>query len=345
MGKSKKLSSYLNSGYLDAANKLKKAKQKKIVVYVESYDDIFFWRSILSDFENDERYFEIMLPSKTNLNRGKKTAMMNELGEGLGSSMIACVDADLDYLLQRHTRNSQLMLDNPYVVHTYAYAIENLQCYAPGLHQVCVMSTLNDRDIFDFELYLRAYSQAVYELFIWAIWIYRNNRFSEFPLSSLNNIIAVERLNIYNISETIEKVRHHANQKIAWLQKNVPEAKGQINPLKVELEKLGLRPDNTYLYIQGHHLLDNVVSAAMEPVVTILRREREKEIKMLANGNARQLNNELSCYEHSQSDVGMMIRRNTNFKQSEQYKQIVGHIQKVLAALGADSDEKEGGNG
>lgn len=336
----KDLSSYLNSRYINAADKLKKAKRKKIIAYVESYDDIYFWRSILSDYENEERYFEVMLPSKINLNRGKKVAMMNKLGEGLGQNMIACVDADLDYLLQRHTRNSSIMLDNPYVIHTYAYAIENLQCYAPSLHEVCVMATLNDRQIFDFEAYLKAYSEAVYELFVWAIWIYRTNRFTEFPLTTLNNFINIERLNLYNITDAIEKVRHNVNRKVAWMQSHYPDAKGKIKPLKAELQTLGLRPDNTYLYIQGHHLLDNVISAAMDPVVTVLRREREKDIKRLANGNTKQMDNELACYQHSQAPVEHMIRRNTNFKQSEQYQQIKAHIERVLNSFSAKDEEK-----
>lgn len=336
----KDLSSYLNSKYVAAANKLQKLKRKKIIAYVESYDDIFFWRSILSDFENEERYFEVMLPSRTNLNRGKKVAMMNKLGGGLGTCMIACVDADLDYLMQRHTRNSALMLDNPFVIHTYAYAIENLQCYAPSLHQVCVMSTLNDRIIFDFEAYLQKYSEAIYDLFVWAIWLYRENRFTDFPLSTLNNFITVEHLNLSNIDEAIEKVRHNANRKIAWMQHRYVEAKGKIKPLKAELQQLGLRPDNTYLYIQGHHLMDNVVSVAMDPVVTILRREREKEIKHLANGNSRQMDNELACYAHSQAPADQMLRRNTNFKQSEPYQQIKEHIERVLTSFSANDEQK-----
>lgn len=30
-----------------------------------AYDDIYFWRTVLSEFENDKRYFEVMLPSKS----------------------------------------------------------------------------------------------------------------------------------------------------------------------------------------------------------------------------------------------------------------------------------------
>ena len=153
----KRLRDNLNSNYFEAANALTSKKARhRIVAYVESYDDIYFWRTVLGEFENDKRYFEVMLPSKVNLTRGKKSVLMNFLeGEPLGKDMIACVDADYDYLLQRRTRQSAMVLDSPYVFHTYVYAIENFQCYAPSLHNVCVSVTLNDHRIFDFRTYFQ----------------------------------------------------------------------------------------------------------------------------------------------------------------------------------------------
>lgn len=77
-GGSKGLQGYINSQYFEAANALKsKRARRRIVAYVESYDDIYFWRTVLSEFENDKRYFEVMLPSKTGLSRGKKSVLMN----------------------------------------------------------------------------------------------------------------------------------------------------------------------------------------------------------------------------------------------------------------------------
>ena len=64
----------LNSSYFEAANALRsKTARHRIVAYVESYDDIYFWRTVLSEFENDKRYFEVMLPSKINLTRAIMT--------------------------------------------------------------------------------------------------------------------------------------------------------------------------------------------------------------------------------------------------------------------------------
>ena len=63
----------LTSAYLDAATKLSpRKKRRRIVAYVESYDDVAFWRTLLSEFEDDEHYFQVMLPSQTSLSKGKK---------------------------------------------------------------------------------------------------------------------------------------------------------------------------------------------------------------------------------------------------------------------------------
>ncbi len=54
----KRLSENLTSLYLGAAQKLKSKKaRKKIVAYVESYDDVFFWRTVLDDFEDEGALF------------------------------------------------------------------------------------------------------------------------------------------------------------------------------------------------------------------------------------------------------------------------------------------------
>lgn len=156
----KRLSDNLSSLYIGASNRLKPKKARhRIVAYVESYDDISFWRSILSDFEDDTLYFEVMLPSNKSLNKGKKSVLMNQLGARLGQNMIACVDSDYDYLLQGVTSTSRQINQSRYVFQTYAYAIENYQCYAEGLHEACVMATLNDHPLVDFVAFMTMYSQ------------------------------------------------------------------------------------------------------------------------------------------------------------------------------------------
>ena len=57
---SRHLTSNITSAYIEAANRLRpKSRKRKIVVYVESYDDIFFWRNVLSEFEDEQMAFEV----------------------------------------------------------------------------------------------------------------------------------------------------------------------------------------------------------------------------------------------------------------------------------------------
>ena len=86
----------LTSSYFNAAHKLySKKARRRIIAYVESYDDVAFWRTLLEEFEDDEHYFQVMLPSATSLAKGKKMVLMNTLNtKELGRSLIACVDSD-----------------------------------------------------------------------------------------------------------------------------------------------------------------------------------------------------------------------------------------------------------
>ena len=329
-----RLKDNLNSRYFEAANALTSKKARhRIVAYVESYDDIYFWRTVLSEFENDKRYFEVMLPSKANLTRGKKSVLMNFLkGEPLGKDMIACVDADYDYLLQGATNSSRQVLQSPYVFHTYVYAIENFQCYAPSLHNVCVSVTLNDHRIFDFQEYFRQFSEAIFPLFVWSIMVYRNGNYPKFTITDFNRIADPGGFNVQNPFPSIANVKRKVHTKINDLQRQFPEAKDEYLATKDSIKALGVTPQTTYLYIQGHHLFDNVVVPILNKVCNRLRMERQEEIYHTAVHHE-QRRNEMSCYEHSLQDIRQMLKKNTGYRQSEQYQRIQQDVELYLTSV------------
>ena len=342
----KRLTDNLSSLYIGAANSLKPKKtRRKIVAYVESYDDISFWRSLLADYETDELYFEVMLPSQDSLAKGKKTVLMNKLGKQLGANMIACVDSDYDYLLQGRTPTSAYMLKSPYVFQTYAYAIENYLCYAEGLHDVCVTATLNDHMIIDFASFMKLYSQIAYPLFVWSIWFYRHHILSEFSLLDFCSFVRLDHVSTRHPEDSLEAVAKRVKRKLADLEKKHHDALEEIENMKVEFDSLGVRPENTYMFIQGHHIMDNVVLRLLIPVCTYLRREREEQIYKLAIHNT-QLHNELTSYQHSQVSVEFVLQKNTNYKRSHTYKMIQKDIESFLAlhaqpSAKPDSDKGE----
>jgi len=329
----KRLKDNVNSSYFEAANALKpKQSRRRIVAYVESYDDIYFWRTVLSPFEDNDRYFEVMLPSKMKLTRGKKSVLMNFLeGEPLGKDMIACVDADYDYVLHGATAQSRRVLDSPYVFHTYVYAIENYQCYAPSLHDVCVSVTLNDHRIFDFRDFFLQFSEAIFPLFVWSVMVYRNGNYPRFSITDFNRIADPGGFTVQNPDASLANVRRKVGVKVRELQRQYPDAKEEYLKTKEDIRNLGVTPQTTYLYIQGHHLFDTVVAPILNKVCNLLRQERQNEIYQ-ASAHKTQKRNEMSCYENSLQDVKVMLKKNTGYIQSEPFRRLQDDVRRYLDA-------------
>lgn len=340
---SKRLGDNLTSAYFNAANRLNSKRQrKKVIAYVESYDDVFFWRSILSQFENDDYYFEVMLPTRQNvLERGKKAALMSALHGKIGQWLIACVDADYDYLIQGATYTSRTILGSPFIFHTYAYAIENLQCYAPSLHDVCVAVTLNDHIIFDMRQYLEQLSEVIYPLFVWNIWYYRTDKYNQFTMTDFLRVIETGTFSINDAYRNLEIVRRKVNKKCAQLQQRNPHSAESYERLKADLTRLGVTPSTTYLYIQGHHLFDKVVLPMMNKVCDKLIRQRQAEIERQSQ-HGTQRRNELSCYTNSVTDTTAMLKKNVGFMLSEPFQHIRADLAEFMNSLKPEAESAVG---
>lgn len=322
----------LTSSYFSAANKLYSKKvRRRIIAYVESYDDVAFWRTLLEEFEDDEHYFQVMLPSATSLAKGKKMVLMNTLNTAeLGKSLIACVDSDYDFLLQGVTNTSRKINRSKYIFQTYTYAIENYHCFADSLHEVCVQATLNDRPLLNFNAYLKHYSEIVYPLFLWNIWFYRQRDTYTFPMYDFHACTALREISLRHPERSLETVERQVNAKLSELKSRFPRSISQVNELSSQLKELGLLPETAYLYMQGHHVMDNVVMKLVVPVCTALRREREQDIKRLA-GHNEQFRNELTCYQNSQINVEIMLKKNIAYKKLYHYDWLREDIRKYLA--------------
>ena len=355
-----RLTDNISSRYIEAANRLRpRRSRRRVVAYVESYDDVFFWRSVLDEFESDTLTFEVMLPSRTNLGKGKKNVLKNiqtphpsskqasaaspapalvetssseDREQGWGKFMIACVDADYDYLMQGVTPISQEIISNPYVFHTYVYAIENYQCYAKGLHEVCVMATLNDHQLVNLEAFIEEYSRIIWPLFVWNVWVYRYDRYSRFTLLDFSGIVSIRDINPFHPERTLEQLRHVVNRKINWMQQHYPEGKSTYKPLRDQLLALGVTPETTYLYIQGHTLMDGVVIPLLTPICMHLRKEREAEIRHNAK-HTQQRQNELSCYQRRLGAIDQMIRKSVKFRESEVYEHLRSDLRAFVDSL------------
>ena len=329
----KRLSDNLSSLYIGAANRLKPKKAKhRIVAYVESYDDVSFWRSVFADFEDDTCYFEVMLPSNKSLCKGKKSVLMNQLGSRLGQNMVACVDSDYDYLLQGVTSTSRQINNSRYVFQTYAYAIENYQCYAESLHEACVMATLNDHPLVDLVGFMTLYSQIAYPLFVWSVWFYRKRNLNEFSLMDFCSYVRLDHVSVRHPEEALMAMDKRVKNKLRELERRHPQALEEIEAMKAEFTYLGVTPETTYMFIQGHHIMESVTMKILTPVCNALRREREEEIKHLA-GHHTQFRNEQTSYERRLLGIDVVLSRHTGFKDSPVYRKLTDDIRAFLKRI------------
>ena len=191
------------------------------------------------------------------------------------------------------------------------------------------MVTLNDHHIFDMEAYLRDYSRAIFPLFIWSIWFYRTPNYGEFTIMDFLRVIEPGHFTMAKAEDMVAKVRRKVGKRINQLQQKYPNNKENYLQVKEDIKRLGVTPDTTYLYIQGHHLFDKVVVPMLNKVCMQLIREREVEISQQSVHGTQQ-RNELSCYRNSIEAIPSMLKKNTRYKQSEPVARIQADLQRYL---------------
>jgi hypothetical protein len=192
-----------------------------------------------------------------------------------------------------------------------------------------VSVTLNDHRIFDFRAYFQAFSEALFPLFIWSVMLYRNGNYNKFSISDFNRIADPGGFNVQNPEPSIVNVKRKVNTKINELQRQFPDAKEEYMATKEDIKALGVTAQTTYLYIQGHHLFDTVVSPIMSKVCNLLRQERQNEI-YYAMAHKTQKRNEMTCYENSLQDIKAMLKKNNGYMTSEPFRRLQEDVREYL---------------
>ena len=301
-------------------------------VYVEGYEDVAFWRGIFDHFKNPYLRFEISVPNRDDLPKGKQV-LLSMLEHCSEDDTLLCIDSDFDYLFNGSTEQSKRVLEAKNMFHTYTYATENYLCYAPSLHNVCVKATKNDTRIFDFVRFMAEYSKVIYPLFIWYLYSAEHHTENRFTLAEFR---ASVRLNYVDI-------RHNGESSLAWLQRNVerrceallsdnPDISDRLDDLSIELEKRGVTKDNCYLYMHGHTLMDNVV---MPLLTSVCDKLRQLSIAKIHNSKVTgiALKNELQNYTNTLRSIKDVLLDNENYTDSPLYKQLRNDIQRYLDVM------------
>ena len=165
-------------------------------------------------------------------------------------------------------------------------------------------------------------------------------RDNEFGIMHFIDTVTYHDVNIHSPELTLDYVRRRVNKKINWLQQHFPEGRQTYAPLKKELIQMGLTPETTYLYMQGHGLMDGVVLPLLQPICNHLRRERERDINNLAMHET-QRQNKLAGYRNSSIPIENALKKSMSYRQSSPYAWLRADIERLLAEVKAGNQAKE----
>lgn len=301
-------------------------------VYVEGYEDVAFWRGIFDHFKNPYLRFEISVPNRDDLPKGKQV-LMSMVGKTDKDSVLLCVDSDFDYLFDGATEQSAKLLGAGNMFHTYTYATENYLCYAPSLHNVCVKATKNDTRIFDFVRFMAEYSKTIYPLFLWYIYSALHHTEKLFTLAEFRASVRLGYVDIrLNGEYTLAWLQRNVERRYEALQRDNTEIINEVEKLNSELEKRGVSAENCYLYMHGHTLMDHVV---MPLLTSVCDKLRQLSVAKIHNSKVEgvALKNELQNYTNTLRSIRDVLLDNENYTDSPLYKQLRDDIQHYLDTM------------
>jgi len=304
---------------------------KRVVrVFVEGYEDVAFWRGIFDHFTNPYLRFEISVPTRKDLPKGKKVLL--SMAEQASEELLLCMDSDFDYLFDDEDEVSRKIVESPYMFHTYTYATENYLCYAPSLHNVCVKAVKNDAHIFDFERFMADYSRTIYPLFLWYAYSASRKTESVLPLVDFKSAVRIGYLDIEdNGANTIAWLQRNVERRVASLEADNPDMAREIPAFAERIKMKGVEPELTYHFMHGHTLMDNVVMIVLEGVCEKLRQISLSKI-ICSSKEGVALKNEMSNYTNTLRSIRDVLLDNDNYESSPLYKRLKSDIQRYIDA-------------
>ncbi len=321
----------LSSDWMKAVSKLlPKNAPQRVLVYVEDEEDIAFWRNVLNPYETHKVQFDIQLTSKTSLTKGKEAVLKMQTG----THLIGCIDSDYDYLLQLSTPQSKRINEDEFIFQTYTYSIENLLCFEGSLHQLCVQATKQDNKKIDLAQLLFIYSNITYDLFLWSVYFALEQNTKDFTITDFCDTVKI--LDKVIISDqckgALNGLSERVQVKIKELEEKHPEIIPEIKKIAEKLNAIGVNSNNTYLFIKGHVIKDNVVLMFLNPLCRELIKERQNEIKNNAKTQIEHTN-QFGHYKNQIIDIDTVLKNNTEYKSCFLYYKIQDDLNKYIVKL------------
>ena len=170
-------------------------------------------------------------------------------------------------------------------------------------------------------------------MFIWYAYSAQQESEHIFTLADFRNSVRINFL----------EFEHNGLRTLAWLRRNVARRNQSlkqqhpemIEPMRAFAEKLlrqGVRPENTYLFMHGHTLMDNVVIVLLN---TVCEKLRELSIAKITSSSKKgvALKNEMANYTNSLRSIRDVLLDNENYTDCFLFRRLQCDIERYMTGV------------
>ncbi|MDE6577230.1 MAG: DUF4435 domain-containing protein [Muribaculaceae bacterium] len=288
-----------NSDYINAGNVIRGGgKVPEIYVYVEGLDDICFWNELLKQYSQGRKFIITQLRNADNSIAEGKGNLIRTIGlDTLGVCKYIAVDADYDWLIDNYRTSqagssvSEDIRNNPFILHTYLYSIENFKCHPRCVDSFVSKATccVNNID-----------AQAIFSNIS-----YRSARLFLIHIASAHNCDGVytlkqfrQDMNNINIKEN-GKLSDASLKYLNSREKELAEYESinseLINFYRNKLSDTGFSPEEYHHFFQGHIVANTLTKKLFTPFILRLRVKMLNDLR--TNPIESQAHDKVSQYE------------------------------------------------
>lgn len=333
-----------SSAFVCSARYMRRVADKpKVYLYVEDDLDKVFWKKMFESYSDSYDFEFSVYKKQTGESVSGKDYMLKCVKDNtlcLNNSVMCCIDADYDLIVDVPGKYSNIVRNNVYVIHTYWYSMENLKCFPLRQYSdIAYNISLPDSPINnDFGKCLKEISQELSTLILFTI-LDKKKNLGKFTVNDLKTFVGDITLvnNDLAIKEEFKTAIHIKEQE---LQNLIDANKKDFAEIKQTLTRMGYSPDHYYCIIQGHTLLDNIASEMVRAVSEPLRVEwfRKKLVgtkeqkKLIAEHYAHNTGVNCDSQESLKTRIKSMFRDYYDFEPTDAYSVIQKQINRAFAS-------------
>lgn len=227
-------------------------------IHLENKNDEIFWGKILKHAHPKARFRFIYGSRNPNGNMTYGCTQCLHYRLFLDRQFLIAIDSDYRYLTQE-----PYIVSHNYILQTYTYSFENHFCYAPNANralQLACESAVPVTDLFDFEKFLTRYSQTVYPLLVWQLYLSSAVGDDAFPKHVFHRLLTLTvgaRSIADHGAKLIETLSLRTQKLLTHFRRRYPDH--DFTWFEARCSTLGVTRNNAYLFIRGHQLYDCLV--------------------------------------------------------------------------------------